>query len=129
LDRLFGGTGNDQLFGEDGNDALFGGAGFDTLTGGAGNDRLLGNFNADTFVFADDHGVDTIEDFDATNPFEKIDLSGVTFAPAVTDYTSLLGFGAVTTVGADVLIDTGGGNAILLAGVNIADLDNDDFVI
>jgi hypothetical protein len=72
--------------------------------------------------------METIRDFEATNLFETIDLTGITFAPAIMNYTSLLGSGAVTTVGADVLIDTGGGDGIVLTWVNIADLDNADFL-
>jgi Ca2+-binding RTX toxin-like protein len=128
-DRLFGGTGNDSLFGDADDDVLYGGAGFDILDGGAGDDELWGNFNADTFVFADGHGADTIRDFEATNPFEKIDLTGVSLAPDISDYTTLLGSGAVTAVAGGVLIDTGNGNSIVLQDVNIADLDNTDFVM
>jgi hypothetical protein len=73
--------------------------------------------------------MDTIFDFEATNPFEDIDVSAVTtFAPGVVDYTTLFASGAVSSTGGGVLIDTGGGNSIFLAGVNIADLDNSDFI-
>ena len=132
-DNLFGGTGDDtlrggqgfdRLFGGDGNDTLFGGAGFDTLIGGTGNDLLLGNFNADRFVFADGHGNDTIGDFATDNGFEKIDLSNVS---AIVNLFDLLNNHA-TQAGANVLIDTGGGDSITLTGVNLADLDSSDFV-
>lgn len=123
-DRFFGGTGDDNLDGSAGNDTLFGGAGFDTLTGGAGNDLLQGNFNADTFIFADGNGRDTITDFDAINPLEKIDLSGVS---AIVNAFDLLSNHA-TQVGGNVLIDTGGGNSITLNGVSLANLDASDFI-
>lgn len=123
-DRLFGGGGNDWLEGGDGNDSMRGDADFDTLIGGAGNDTLLGNFNADTFVFADGHGVDEITDFEATNQFEKIDLSAVT---AITDVTDLISNHA-TQVSSDVVIDTGSGNSITLLGVSLGDLDATDFI-
>ena len=42
----------------------------------------------------------------------------------VTDFT----LGAATQVGADVVIDTGSGNSILLTGVTLGDLDANDFI-
>ncbi|GGX39096.1 hypothetical protein GCM10007385_02550 [Tateyamaria omphalii] len=128
-DRLFGGAGNDTLEGGADNDVLFGGAGFDTLFGGLGDDTLEGNFNADLFVFTDGHGADTITDFAATNNFERIDFSGLSTINSLADLN--LGsatLGAATQVGGDVLIDTGGGNSILLSGVSLGDLDAFDFV-
>ncbi|MBC6437848.1 MAG: calcium-binding protein, partial [Rhodobacteraceae bacterium] len=71
-DRLQGGSGNDALWGGRGKDVLWGGSGNDTLDGGSGNDRLVGGrgddrltggAGADTFVFYDGHGNDTITDF------------------------------------------------------------------
>ncbi|MHA3913525.1 hypothetical protein [Halovulum sp. GXIMD14793] len=87
---------------------------------------MIGNFNADTFVFANGHGDDTIVDFDATNNFEVIDLRGVT---SINNINDLLGSGgAATQDGSDVVIDTGGGNSITLTGVSLSDLDNNDFI-
>ena len=126
-DRLFGGTGNDYLDGGSGNDSLFGGAGFDTLLGSIGNDTMTGNFNADTFIFADfggGFGADVITDFAATNNFERIDLSRVSAIVNLFDLFS----NHMSQVGADVLIDAGGGNTITLLGVSMGDLDATDFV-
>ncbi|MDO4225916.1 calcium-binding protein, partial [Neisseria sp.] len=71
-DILLGGEGNDRLYGENdsdvldggsGDDELNGGSGSDTLTGGSGNDYLSGGSNeADTYVFAEGHGQDTVSD-------------------------------------------------------------------
>ena len=123
-DRAFGEIGNDIIDGGDGIDTLYGGAGFDTLVGGAGDDVLQGNFNADRFVFADGHGGDRITDFEELNIYEKIDLSGVS---AITNMYDLMS-NHVTQVGANVVIDTGGGNSITLNGVLLSDLDHSDFV-
>ena len=123
-DRLFGGVGNDMLSGGPGDDNLQGGAGFDVLDGGVGNDILTGNFNADTFVFADNHGEDVITDFEATNSFEKIDLSGVT---SIEDFSDLVAT-HLYEEGADSVIETGGGNWITLIGVSLGDLDGSDFL-
>ena len=127
-DALFAEAGNDTLEGGEGNDRLYAGGGFDRLEGGAGDDQLWGNFNWDIFIFADGHGQDTIQDFEARNPWEKIDLSGITALNIYADYDALNASGAVTTSGGGVLIDTGGGNSILLAGVSLTDLDNTDFI-
>ncbi|MCZ4258119.1 calcium-binding protein [Sulfitobacter sp. G21635-S1] len=126
-DRLFGGQGNDLVDGGSGDDEITGGAGFDTIVGGTGNDLLVGAFNADTFVFADfggGFGQDTIRDFDANNVFERIDLRLVS---SIRDLNDLLTNHA-TQVGQDVLIDAGGGNTILLEGVDRNDLDASDFI-
>lgn len=143
-DRLEGGLGDDSLFGNNGNDNMRSGKGHDTLDGGAGkdilvagksndvliggagNDTLSGGTGADIFVFADGHGNDVVQDFDALSALEKIDLSAV---GAFTDVTDLTGpGGAAAQSGADVLIDTGAGNSILLVNTVLADLDATDFI-
>ena len=123
-DRLFGDVGNDILRGGSGDDTLNGIAGFDTLEGGAGNDMLYGNFNADTFVFSDGCDADTIADFDATNLFELIDLSGLT---AITDWTDL-STNHLTFDASNCYITAGSGDSITLLGVDVSDLDASDFV-
>lgn len=123
-DQLHGGTGNDLLDGGANDDRLSGGAGFDTLIGSLGNDTLTGNFNADTFVFADNHGQDVITDFDATNAFERIDFSAIT---AITSYLDLT-LNHLSQVGANVEINTGTGLVTLL-NVDLADLDEGDFLL
>ncbi|MEZ5715568.1 MAG: calcium-binding protein [Paracoccaceae bacterium] len=128
-DFVAGGAQADLVLGGAGNDTVQGGGGFDTIDGGTGDDELTGNFNADTFLFADGHGADTITDFEATNNAEKIDLSGISAITSLADLN--LGsatLGAATQVGADVVIDTGGGNSITLAGVSLSDLDANDFI-
>ncbi|MEM6371437.1 MAG: M10 family metallopeptidase C-terminal domain-containing protein [Pseudomonadota bacterium] len=137
-DTLYGGTGNDRFFGGSGNDLLSGGAdndtinggsGFDTIDGGSGDDILFGRFNADLFVFADDHGNDTIGDFNAVNNFERIDLSGVS---AITGLSDLMlddaANGAAVQSGNDVLITTGDSSTITLSNVVLSDLDAFDFL-
>lgn len=74
-DTLYGGPGggDDLMLGGEGDDTIFGGQGADTLIGGSGSDRLIGGLGADTFVFAPDHGADTISDF--AIGVDRIDLT------------------------------------------------------
>ena len=122
-DRFFGGQGNDVVDGGTGNDTIYGDAGFDTIIGGADDDLLFGSFNADEFVFSNNHGNDTLADFDAFNDSEIMDFSHLS---SFTRFSDVMG-SAVQT-GNDVVINTGGGNSIRLSNINLADLDADDFV-
>lgn len=122
-DTVAGGNGNDLIFGDDGNDFLRGRAGDDRLAGGTGDDTLQGDYNADVFVFEDGFGNDTINDFDALNDLEKIDLAGVT---EITDFADLQA-NHLSQSGANVLI-TDGADTITLLNVNLADLGAEDFV-
>ncbi len=96
------------------------------LIGGAGNDLLVGGDQAETFVFADGFGQDTITDFDALfDGREDIDLSAVS---AITDWADLAA-NHMTQVGSSrVIIADGSGDFIRLDGVSLADLDQNDFI-
>lgn len=125
-DTVYGEAGNDIFKASNGDDLYDGGAGNDTLEGGAGDDELWGGLGSDTFIFANGHGIDTIQDFDATDPMERIDLGGVTSINSVTD---LFGQGgAAEQIGADVRIETGNGNRIWLTNVALDALDASDFI-
>lgn len=119
-DRLLGGGGNDVLDGGADNDNLKGGGGADTLIGGEGDDVLLGGGGPDTMVFADGHGDDTVKRFGAGQ--DMLDLSDVT---AIADFDDLTA--ALSQVGDDAVIDTGGGS-ITLENVLIGDLSEGDFI-
>ncbi|MAU97264.1 MAG: hypothetical protein CMP81_15500 [Fulvimarina sp.] len=122
-DIVNGASGNNTLFGGSGDDTIRGFSGFDTIDGGSGNDTLTGDFNADTFVFVDGFGNDTITDFDEFNNSERINLAGVT---AIVNFTDLQ-LNHLTQVGANAVI-TDGANTITLLNVNLADLDVNDFI-
>ena len=101
----------DDFVGTDGDDTMEGGTTDDTLTGGAG---------ADTFVFDQDSGRDTITDF--TTGTDKIDLSAFT---GITSFDDLYSWQS----GADVVIFLAfdGGGRITLEGVSLDDLSASDF--
>jgi|GEM_PF-1061895 len=128
-DILLGGTGNDTLTGnagEDslsggaGNDSLVGGAGYDLIAGGAGTNTLTGGAESDTFVIAPG-STDTITDFDATDPFERIDLRA---------FSGISGFGDLTLAqsGNDVVVTVNNSTSVRLSNVQLAQLDASDFV-
>ncbi|MBO9468071.1 hypothetical protein J7443_22785 [Tropicibacter sp. R15_0] len=122
-DRFFGGQGNDLIDGGDGVDTIYGGAGFDTIHGGEGDDVLMGNFNADRFVFDDNHGHDRVVDFDADSTLEVLDFSQHSSFSSTSDVLA-----ASQQVGNDVIITTGADSSIRLQNVNLDDLDGTDFL-
>ena len=121
-DTLRGGSENDVLHGDDGNDTLLGESGQDTLMGGMGADIMLGGAGDDTFVFATGDGPDRILDFDDDGN-DVVDLT----AFGVSDFTTLQS--SMSQVGADVLIDLGGGDTLTLVGTQLGDLEASDFLI
>ncbi len=124
-DTLEGGKGDDTLDGGAGNDTLFGGKGNDALDGGAGNDTLAGGKGDDLFVFADGDGADTFNDFVAgAGTDDVIDLTGESAVSTFADVQSY-----AIPMGADTVIDFGGGDSITLLGVNVGDLHADDFML
>jgi hypothetical protein len=86
------------------------------------NDLLSGMQGIDTFVFSANFGNDVITDFIASGKtHEVIQFSKSTFA----DYAAVMAH--AKQVGADVVIDAGGSNALTLIGININDLKAVDF--
>lgn len=135
-DRLFGQGGNDTIFGDNGADKIYGGnkddlidggAGKDTIEGGNGNDTiyggghhdlLTGGADADIFVFDDRMRDDTVTDF--TDGEDLLDMSAWGF----TDISQI----AFVQQGADVFVQFTTRDSLLLQNVNLADLDNSDFI-
>lgn len=108
-DRLYGGIGSDQLNGGDGHD---------TLWGGRGNDLLTGGKNADTFVFADHFGDDTITDFGRGN-MERIDLSHIS---GISDFGDLVANHLQTDPGTGFALVVDGPDTILLEHVSTSQI-------
>ena len=103
-DTVYGGNGHDNLRGDDGNDTLFAGAGNDTLFGGHETNTLFGGDGSDIFVAsADEHGINTIADFE--QGADHIDLSGrhVHFSELQISGTT----DAIVTFGDQVIVVTG----------------------
>jgi Ca2+-binding RTX toxin-like protein len=122
-DKIIGGLGNDKLVGLDGDDSFFAGAGFDTLKGGAGNDTLTGGGDADEFEFDPGTGLDVVTDF-STSSGDAIFLKG--FGAAFDEFADVQA--AASQVGADTIIDLGGGSSITLLNVSLGDLSAGDFL-
>ncbi len=123
-DTLYGRFGNDTLIGGDGNDTLYGQSSQDRLIGGAGDDLLVGGSDADTFLYRNNFGNDTISDFDLTEAGEVIDLSALAVITGFYD----LGNNHLSQAGANAVISDGLGNTITLLGVNEASLNASDFI-
>jgi Ca2+-binding RTX toxin-like protein len=146
-DIVFGGGGADVIFGNEGNDTLYadtyagfagadtatdynillGGTGDDTLVsgigwddlwGGTGNDVMTGGANLDWFVFEPGSGVDTITDFTAGEDQIMVmpNMNGV-------------GEFALSQNGNGTVVDFGGGNAVLLAGVEMSSLPTNAILV
>jgi Ca2+-binding RTX toxin-like protein len=120
-DILLGGPGNDALEGGAGADLIVGGGGNDRIDGGPGNDTLRGGQGADVFVFRPGSGIDRIADF--TMRADRVDLSG---HPGFGGWADVQP--ALTAAQGGTLLDLGGGDRVLLTGIDPASLSADDFL-
>ena len=132
-DTVFGGRGDDTLFGGDGddsigggqdNDNLLGGAGNDTLNGGTqndtlngqdGNDVLIGSGGADSFRFDFGSDTDTVQTYAVGTDELMLDTDlwgGIT----LTETQVVNTFAAVS--GTDVIFNFGGGDILIIEGLN-----------
>jgi serralysin len=107
-DTLDGGDGNDQVRGGQGDDSISGGAGDDFVSGDRGNDTISGGPGADIFHGSQDAGIDRVIDFHSSEGDRVMLDPGTTYT--------------VSQVGADTVIDMGGGNQMILVGVQLATL-------
>lgn len=116
FDIMNGNTGADTLSGGDGDDVVRGGQGDDLVAGGTGNDFVSGDRGADTLTGG--AGADIFHTFGGAG------LDRVTdFSRAEGDRVFVLGSQySVNQVGADVVIDLGGGDQMLLVGVQQSSL-------
>lgn len=107
-DILGGGTGNDLMRGGQGDDTVRGDDGNDILSGDRGSDVLSGGLGADTFISFAETGLDRVTDFN-TAEGDRVQLD-----PG-TQYT-------LSQVGANTVIDMGGGNQMILQNVLLSSL-------
>jgi len=134
-DWLVGGQGNDSITGHGDHNILYGNLGADTLSGGGGGEIIRGGQGDDSMVagsgaewISGDRGSDTIQGGSGADTFH-------TFSGAGSDL--VLGFSAakgdhvqvdpgttytLSQVGAGVLIDLGGGDQMVLVGVQLSTL-------
>ncbi|MDA7946093.1 MAG: hypothetical protein MPJ78_01305 [Hyphomicrobiaceae bacterium] len=109
--------------GSSGDDTVSGTSDDDTIFGDSGNDTLSGDAGDDTFVFKSGSDDDTITDFQAGSASDDvIELDGLT---AFSDFNDVVA--ATTQNGSDAVVDLGTDGSITLAGINMADLHQDDF--
>ncbi|RAK50992.1 calcium-binding protein [Phenylobacterium deserti] len=107
-DTLNGGSGAETIRGGQDDDVLLGGGGADWLSGDRGSDTITGGAGADIFHQSAGAGLDRITDFNlAEGDRIQLDLGQVY---------------SVSQVGADTVIDLGGGDQMVLAGVSQASL-------
>lgn len=110
-DVCYGGVGSDIVRGGQGDDVLSGDEGDDWLSGDRGADNITGGLGADIFYSFAGAGLDLITDFNRAQG-DRIQLDpGETYS--------------VYQSGANAIIDLGGGDQIILAGVNISALTGD----
>jgi serralysin len=107
-DTLDGGDGNDVVRGGQGDDVIDGGAGNDYVSGDRGNDTETGGAGADNFHSFSGAGIDRVLDFNVSEG-DRVQLDpGTQFQ--------------ITQVGADTVIDLGGGDEVILVGVQASTL-------
>ncbi|HZO47797.1 MAG TPA: calcium-binding protein [Xanthobacteraceae bacterium] len=122
-DELHGHEDDDLLDGGAGDDLLFGDEGDDRIILGAGNDFTLGGTGNDTFVFASQPGGDTIGDFTGgAGASDVIELSGLGISTYVQLQTYMSEWNGTTYIEFDQ------NNYIVLEGVTISSLSQDDFI-
>jgi Ca2+-binding RTX toxin-like protein len=116
-DIVWGNLGNDTLDGGDGDDVVRGGQGDDSLSGGAGNDFISGDRGNDTesggpgadiFHSSQDAGIDKVLDFNYAEGDRVMLDPGTTYT--------------LEQVGSDTVVDMGGGNEVILVGVQLSSL-------
>lgn len=107
-DTVAGGDGADVVRGGKDDDVITGGAGNDFLSGDRGSDTVTGGAGADTFHVFAGAGLDRVTDFNPAEGDRVMIFSGA-------QYT-------LSQSGADAIVDLGGGDRMVLVGVQTSSL-------
>jgi VCBS repeat-containing protein len=129
VENITTGGGNDDVKGDGFDNKISTGAGVDILNGGSGNDILTGGADADKFIIARQLGgaTTTITDFNPTEVNEKINLKAFTYINGFSDLQSRM---VESNGNVEVNLDEGGSSQkLILEGLSITDLTEDDFII
>ncbi|GHA40496.1 hypothetical protein GCM10008927_00830 [Amylibacter ulvae] len=116
-DRFYGSSGSDFMYGGADNDRMFGGSGDDYMDGDTGNDVMRGSSGSDTFNFEIGDGDDRIIDF-------EINVDTIDLASTGLGYNNL----NFVAVGNSTRVEYSATDSIMLQGVNVNDLDQNDFL-
>lgn len=119
IENVIGSNDGDVIVGSGLKNVLNGGDGDDLLNGEGGNDVLIGGAGADTFLFQGTFGDDTVTDFETGVDRIQVGDLGPEFdgeQNAVQD-------------GEDAVISFGDAGSIRLAGIDVADLNENDFIV
>jgi len=120
-DIVNGDSGNDTIHGGKNNDTLHGGSGDDFVYGDKGNDILFGDAGSDRFVFKNDFGSDSIEDFEVNTDIIAISRS------LVSDLDSLLS--SINYSNNNAIINISDIGSINIKNITDNGLDVDDFTL
>lgn len=107
-------------FGNSVDNIISGSSSRQTFDGGAGNDVLIGGGGADTFIFAKGNGSDLITDFGADDTI-RLNKYGFTSFEQLSSH--------FIQEGANLRIDLGGGESLVLAGTTADKLNPDQFAL
>ena len=138
INNIKGSRFNDEISGDNMNNKLLGGRGEDVLYGKQGNDKLFGGEGADEFIFKQDDGRDTITDFSGENgdgDGDQINLEDYGIASwnelnsegDVGMYETNISLTSSVYTRATVIYNDNG-DRITLLGVEIDELDSNDFI-
>jgi Ca2+-binding RTX toxin-like protein len=111
-DTLVGGSGQDIIRGGQGDDVIIAGSGNQYISGDLGNDTETGGSGADLFHGSQNIGLDEITNFSYAKG-DRVELDPGTVVVSMTQ------------VGANTVVDMGGGNQMILENVQLSSLPSD----
>jgi Ca2+-binding RTX toxin-like protein len=114
-DKLGGWDGDDSIYALGGNDEIYGGNGDDVMFPGVGKDKMWGEAGKDLFVITEGDGKDRINDF------KRSQDSLVIESDLARNLNKLLK--VAEQKGSKAVFDFGGGDKLIIAGLDIAKLD------